>query len=139
MNTIVEPLSVYVDSGDTGSPDLERRAVVPTCDAMNLREKWRALGRIPAVRTGLFVLGLLLMLASPLVGLFPGPGGVLVFGAGLALALKYSDWAKRQYVQFKRKHPNKGRWADWGLRRKSAKRREALRKDQQATLEALDD
>src|SRR3546814_9179793 len=42
----------------------------------------------------------------------PGPGGVIVFGAGLALALKFSEWAKRQYVLFKRRHPNKGRWAD---------------------------
>ena len=26
----------------------------------------------------------------------------------------------------KRRHPNKGRWADWSLRRASARRREAL-------------
>jgi hypothetical protein len=80
------------------------------------------------------------MLAAPAVGVLPGPGGVIVFGAGLALTLKYSEWAKRQYVQFKRKHPNKGRWADWGLRRKSAKRREELRKEREAALpQALDD
>jgi len=35
-----------------------------------------------------------------------------------------SEWAKRLYVRFKRKHPNKGRWADWGMRRLSARRRE---------------
>jgi hypothetical protein len=106
---------------------------------MNVREKWLALSRIPAVRTGLFVLGLLLMLGSPAVGLLPGPGGIVVFAAGLGLALKYSEWAKRQYVQFKRSHPNKGRWADWGLRRRSAKRREELRKEHQARIEAQDD
>ena len=31
-------------------------------------------------------------------------------------------------VRFKRSHPNKGRWADWGMRRQSARRREALRR-----------
>jgi len=106
---------------------------------MNLRDKWLALGRVQAVRTALFVLGLLLMLASPAVGILPGPGGVFVFAAGLALTLKYSEWAKRHYVRFKRAHPNKGVWADWGLRRQSAKRREALRKEQQASTPSLDD
>ena len=49
--------------------------------------------------------------------------------AGLGLVLKYSGWAKRQYVRFKRRHPNKGRWADWGMRRPSARRREAIRRE----------
>lgn len=80
------------------------------------------------MKTALFVAGLLLMLVSPLVGAIPGPGGVIVFAAGLALALKYSEWAKRRYVAFKRAHPNKGDWADWGLRRRSALRRHRLRK-----------
>lgn len=95
---------------------------------MNLRQKWLDLGKVPAVRTGLFVLGCLLIVISPALGVLPGPGGIIVFGAGLALALKYSEWAKRQYVRFKRKHPRKGAWADWGLRRRSAKRREERRK-----------
>ncbi len=106
---------------------------------MSIRQRWLALGRIPAAKTGLFVLGLLLMLVSPAVGIIPGPGGVVVFGAGLALTLKYSEWAKRQYVHFKRKHPNKGRWADWGMRRRSALRREALRKEREAALQLQDD
>lgn len=104
---------------------------------MNVRDKWLALGRIPAVRTGLFVLGIVLILLTPLVGVLPGPGGVIVFGAGLALMLKYSEWAKRQYVIFKRRHPRKGAWADWGLRRPSARRREKLRKERQ--FRAVDD
>lgn len=104
---------------------------------MNLRRKWIALGKVPAVRTSLFVLGLLLIISAPLVGVVPGPGGVIVFGTGLALVLKYSEWAKRRYVQFKRRHPKKGAWADWGLRRPSARRRERLRKERQ--LRALDD
>ncbi|PWG03354.1 hypothetical protein [Sphingosinicella humi] len=104
---------------------------------MKLRRKWIALGKVPAVRTSLFVLGLLLIVSAPLVGVVPGPGGVIVFATGLALVLKYSEWAKRRYVQFKRRHPKKGAWADWGLRRPSARRRERLRKERQ--LRALDD
>lgn len=98
---------------------------------MNVRDRWMALGRVPAVRTGLFVLGILLMVISPAFGILPGPGGIIVFAAGLALVLKYSEWAKRKYVQFKRDHPRKGAWADWGLRRPSAKRRETVRKERE--------
>jgi hypothetical protein len=72
--------------------------------------------------------GLLIILLSPVVGALPGPGGIFVFAAGLTLTLKNSDWAKRQYVRFKRWQPKAGGWADWGLRRPSARRREALRK-----------
>jgi len=97
---------------------------------MTLRQRRLALGRIPAVRTGLFVFGCLLIVAAPIVGILPGPGGVIVFAAGLALVLKYSEWAKRKYVAFKRRHPNKGAWADWGMRRKSALRRQAIEKEQ---------
>ncbi|HET9427900.1 MAG TPA: hypothetical protein VFO69_06030 [Allosphingosinicella sp.] len=92
---------------------------------MNIRQQWLAWGRNPIVKNVLFLAGCVLILVSPLVGVIPGPGGVIVFGAGLGLVLKYSEWAKRQYVRFKRSHPNKGRWADWGMRRRSAKRREA--------------
>ena len=92
---------------------------------MSVRSKWHAWGRVPMVRQGLFILGIAMVLVSPVVGLVPGPGGIIVFGFGLGLVLKYSDWAKRKYVAFKRSHPNKGRWADWGLRRPSARRREA--------------
>ena len=105
--------------------------------SMNLRERWAAFSALPVVKNCLFGLGLLLMLLSPAVGLLPGPGGVIVFGMGLGLTLKYSSWAKRQYAIFKRRHPNKGRWADWGLRRGSAKRREERRKLSEAA--ALDD
>jgi hypothetical protein len=87
---------------------------------------------MPMVRQGLFLLGCLLIIISPLVGAVPGPGGVFVFAAGLALVLQNSEWAKRLYVRFKRKHPNKGRWADWGLRRPSARRREELRKQSES-------
>ena len=80
----------------------------------------------------MFMLGLLLMILAPLAGIIPGPGGIFVFAAGLALALKNSDWAKRQYVRFKKWQPKAGRWADWGLRRPSAKRRAIIRKERKA-------
>ena len=79
-------------------------------------------------RLSLFILGLLLMVLTPFVAILPGPGGIFVFGAGLALTLRNSDWAKRRYVHFKRWQPRAGRWADWGLRRGSHLRREARRK-----------
>ena len=73
----------------------------------------------------------MLLLLTPVVGALPGPGGVIVGGIGLAMVLKTSMWAKRRYVRFKRQQPKIGRWADWGLRRRSARRREALRKEQE--------
>ena len=96
---------------------------------MTLRDQWQQWGELPLVRHILFLLGVLLIIVSPLVGAIPGPGGIIVFGLGLGLVLKYSGWAKRQYVRFKRAHPNKGRWADWGLRRPSAKRREERQRE----------
>jgi hypothetical protein len=80
------------------------------------------------VRQSLVALGFVLIALTPLVGPIPGPGGVIVFAAGAGLVLKYSGWAKRFYVRLKRRHPNKGRWADWSLRRESARRREEIRK-----------
>ena len=87
---------------------------------------------MPLVRLSLVALGFLLIALTPVVGPIPGPGGIIVFGAGLSLILKYTGWAKRLYVRLKRKHPNKGRWADWSLRRPSARRREELRKRSEA-------
>jgi hypothetical protein len=96
------------------------------------RDKPEGLTANPAVRTALVVLGFFLIALTPVVGPIPGPGGVIVFAAGLTLVLRYSDWAKKQYVKFKKKHPRKGAWADWGLRRRSHQRREALRKEREA-------
>jgi len=84
------------------------------------------------VRQCLVGLGFVLIALTPLVGPIPGPGGIIVFGAGLSLILKYTGWAKRLYVRFKRRHPNKGRWTDWSLRRASARRREEIRKQSEA-------
>jgi hypothetical protein len=84
----------------------------------------------------LVVLGFFLMALAPVVGPIPGPGGIIVFAAGLSLVLRYSEWAKRAYVRFKKKHPKKGQWADWGLRRRSHKRREERRKALEAEAAA---
>ena len=89
------------------------------------------------LRQCLFVIGILLIcVVTPIVGPFPGPGGIFTFAAGLALVLQNSEWAKRRYVRFKRRHPNKGRWADWGMRRTSARRREERVKQAQAVAAA---
>ena len=63
-------------------------------------------------------------------------GLTVVFAAGLTLVLRYSDWAKKKYVHFKRRHPKKGAWAEWGLRRASARRREERRKALEAGAQA---
>ena len=88
--------------------------------------------QIPLVRHLLVALGFLLVAITPLVGPIPGPGGIIAFGAGLSLILKYTGWAKRLYVRFKRRHPKKGSWADWSLRRASARRREEIRRRREA-------
>ena len=93
-----------------------------------VRRHLRRLESIAAVRTSLVALGLFIMAAAPAVGVLPGPGGILVFAAGATLVLRYSGWAKRLYVRLKRKHPKKGAWVDWGLRRQSARRRIARSK-----------
>jgi hypothetical protein len=79
--------------------------------------------RNPVVRTGLFVLGVLTVIVSPIVGAIPGPGGVFVFAIGFGMMLRYSHWTKRVYARAKRRWPKQGHWVDWGLRRGSALRR----------------
>lgn len=73
-------------------------------------------------RLFLFGLGVFLILAAPLVGLLPGPGGIVFVALGLALALKNSLWAKRRYVHLKRRWPRLGHWTDRGLLRHRRKR-----------------
>jgi hypothetical protein len=100
---------------------------------MGWRERWQKLLDNPIVEWSLFALGVILLIASPLVGVIPGPGGIVVAGLGLALILKSSMWAKRHYARFKRWQPKAGRWTDWALRRPSAQRREALRKGNESS------
>ena len=103
---------------------------------MTLRRQWHAFSQSKLGRSVLVGVGLLLIAVTPLVGPIPGPGGIIVFAGGLSLVLKYSGWAKRLYVRLKRKHPKKGAWADWSLRRRSAQRREALSKERRLAEEA---
>lgn len=77
------------------------------------------------VRMAMFWGGLFLVIISPLVGAIPGPGGIFVFAAGFGLMLRGSRRVKRMYVRFKRRHPAKGDWADFGMGRGSYKRRQA--------------
>jgi hypothetical protein len=129
-------MGIGVESSKSG--ELQNPFPFPKCESMSSPEKTRPPRRkkMPLIRQGLFLLGCLLIIVAPLVGAIPGPGGVFVFAAGLALVLQNSEWAKRQYVKFKRNHPNKGRWADWGMRRSSARRREELRKQETAPAAA---
>ena len=97
--------------------------------------RWKKLGHNAHVRLCLVGLGWLLMAVSPLAGLLPGPGGIFVFAFGLGLVLKNSAWARRRYVALKRRWPRHGRWADWGLRRQSARRRAAIEKARQSAAD----
>lgn len=81
--------------------------------------------RSRATRTALTTLGAGLVVLSPFVGIIPGPGGIPVFAAGLALMLRNSETAKREFVRAKRRWPKLGHYADIGLRRGSTKRRRA--------------
>ncbi|WP_309611297.1 hypothetical protein [Sphingomonas sp.] len=67
---------------------------------MPARDSLRAFFNKPLVEILLFVLGAVLIILSPVAGVIPGPGGIFVFAAGLALVLKTSLWAKRNYVRF---------------------------------------
>jgi hypothetical protein len=92
------------------------------------REQWRKLMDMPVVEWALFALGVLLIIGGFIIAPLPGPGGIFLIAPGLALVLKTSLWAKRHYVRLKRWQPRAGRWMDWALRRRSAQRREAIRK-----------
>jgi hypothetical protein len=80
------------------------------------------------VEWGMFALGVLLIIAGIIIAPIPGPGGVFLIAPGVALILRTSMWAKRRYVKMKRWQPKAGRYTDLALRRKSARRREAIRK-----------
>ncbi len=103
---------------------------------MITRNQWRRFIDNPIVEWTIFGIGVALLLVAPLVGVVPGPGGIIVAGIGLAMVLKTSMWARRRYVKFKKWQPKAGRWTDWALRRPSARRREALAKAQEEQQEA---
>jgi hypothetical protein len=98
---------------------------------MITRARWRYLLNSRPMQLAQLVLGVLLIIAAPIASPLPGPGGLLLFAGGLTLVLRTSLWARRHYVRFKRWQPRAGHWTDWGLRRKSHQRREALRKERE--------
>ena len=103
---------------------------------MITRARWRRFIDNPVVEWTMFVVGILLLIGALIVGPLPGPGGVFFAVPGLILVLKSSTWARRRYVKFKKWRPKvmgrqitPGHWADLALRRRSALRRERLRKE----------
>ena len=75
----------------------------------------------PEYQWFMLVLGWILVAATPIVGLFPGPGGVVVFAVGLAVILKHSRWAKRRYARLTRAYPEYGDWINWAIGRGKGK------------------
>ena len=135
MNVTGIPLARRADASPRSGPTASSLASNASRDhirEMITRKQWRAFIDHPVVEWTIFVFGILLMIAAIPLGALPGPGGIFVAAFGLAMVLKTSMWAKRRYVWFKQKQPKAGRWMDWGLRRPSAKRREAMRKHRQA-------
>ncbi len=117
---------------------LPRGALLPTSTPMAKRSLYQRLRSTAQVRLALFVLGVLLILISPIVGVLPGPGFLILFPIGLMLCLQNSAWAKRIYVRFKRRHPRYAAWTDRVMRRTSAARRrerDALAKGARETPE----
>ena len=122
---------------------MREQHTVPKSRRMERREKWRRFLDNPVVEWGLFLFGVILLLLALVVGPIPGPGGIFFAGAGLALILKTSLWAKRHYARFARwrprilgRHFSPGRWTDLALRRRSALRRERLRKQREELARA---
>ena len=81
----------------------------------------------------MLALGPALIVTAPVVGLIPGPGGVIVLLAGVAITLQSSQVAKRLYVRAKRRWPWLGHWSDKGLRRPSHFRRLRRKKEEPAS------
>ncbi len=77
----------------------------------------------PFKRWVMIIIGWALMIAAPLIGWLPGPGGLVLFPLGLAILIKNSAWAKRFYTRASKRYPDYGRWANWAMRRKRFKER----------------
>jgi hypothetical protein len=85
----------------------------------------RSRPRSPFVRLFLLILGVVIIIISPIVGAIPGPGGIFVFAAGLVLVLQNSAWARRQFARHKRRSLWVNHYSDMALRRPSFRRRQA--------------
>ncbi|MFD1035010.1 hypothetical protein ACFQ15_10145 [Sphingomonas hankookensis] len=79
------------------------------------------------------IVGVVLILVTPLVAVLPGPVGIFAFAAGTALILRNSRWARYRFARAMRRHPRIRALSDRALRRPSAKRRrlraDAVRSD----------
>ena len=52
-------------------------------------------------RIGIDIIGILLIIASGLVGWIPGPGGLPLFFGGLGLLASNHEWAERIFIEIK--------------------------------------
>jgi hypothetical protein len=87
-----------------------------------------ALVRSEPFRVFQILLGALLIPVAGIIGLFTPPGvGLLVAGAGLALVLRNSRWARRRYLFYTRRHPRVRKAVDLGLMRGRRRRQRAGR------------
>lgn len=83
-----------------------------------------ALVRSEPFRVFQILLGALLIPVAGIIGLIsPAPIGIVVFGAGVALVLRNSRWARRRYLFYTRRHPRVRRAVDIGLMRGKRRRR----------------
>ncbi len=86
-----------------------------------------ALVRSEPFRVFQMMLGFLLMPVAFIIGLIsPAPIGIFVFGAGLALVLRHSRWARRRYLFYTRRHPKVRKAVDIGLMRGKRRRSGAV-------------
>ena len=79
--------------------------------------------RSPLLRIGQLVIGVLLVIAAPLLAPLPGPAGIFLFAGGMVLILRNSRWARLKWARLKRRWPRTGHFVDRMMRRQSAMRR----------------
>lgn len=80
----------------------------------------KMLVRRAPLRVAQLGLGVSLMVLGPVIGAplpVPFPVGLVLFGAGLALVLRNSLWARQRYVRWKRRYPRAGKITEFGLQR----------------------
>lgn len=58
------------------------------------------------LRFGLVILGLLIVIAGIIIAPLPGPFGLPIAVVGMMIVLRNSMWAKRRFIDAKRRWPN---------------------------------
>ena len=58
------------------------------------------------LRFGLVILGLLIVIAGIVIAPLPGPFGLPIAVVGMMIVLRNSMWAKRRFIDAKRRWPN---------------------------------